>query len=294
VSAKKPGKPSPASGAPHGEQTNRLNGEAVILGLQGKPYGLVGLDEGGSPNHKVGEASAWLIQKGLVQKDYASAALGVKRLQMLVDGPFMSIEPATDSHDAIWLREMAGARIGVARLRDKVAGAAALERSILKWFEHRYSLLMLGWVPSGPLEGTCVLPCARKSFGSPGSGIRSAWLQLIRNGKVTEKGVSPRALVLDIDKPDNAGLAFTKMILSDPALGFGDIKGGELPELIAPLIVTRYEDGHEGRFPDGIPGQHDAAPYLWIRYSTGECKWDGTPAPDLGPMVWKVALPSMA
>lgn len=291
----KPGKAPPPSGGgdphgPHGEQTNRVNGEAVILGLQGKPSGLVPLDFGGSPNHKIGEASAWIIQNGLVKKDYAQAALGVKRLQELLGGPFMSIEPCTDSHDAIYIREMAGARIACARLRDKVHGCADLERLILSWFEKRYSLLMLGWVPSGPLANKCVLPCARKSPGAPSSGIRNAWLQLIKNGKVTEKGVGARAMVLDVTRPDNAGLALSQMILSDPALGFGNIKGGTLPKLIAPLQVKRYKDGHEGRFPNGIPGQGDAAPYLWVRYSTGECKWDGTPAPDLGAEVETVKV----
>ncbi len=290
---KAPAPPSDDSGIRHG-QTNRETGNEVILGLQGKAYGLIPLDEGGSPNQKFEEAVGWIIQCGLVAKDMPKADLGLKRVLELLAGPFMSIEPATDSHAAIYLRAACGARIAAAQLRSHPE-YAALELKVLDWFEHYFALHTLGLVPRGPLQGKCVLPCARKTPGAPSSGIRNAWLQLVGSGRVTEKGVGKQALDLDVTRPDNAGLALTKQILTDPKIGgFGpNFKRGTLPELIAPLVITRYADGHEGRFPDGIPGQGDLAPYLWVQYSTGVCKWDGTPRPDLGAKVMGVTVPAM-
>ena len=55
------------------------------------------------------------------------------------------------------------------------------------------------------------------------------------------------------------------------------MKSGRLPVLRSRLVVTKFEDGHFGQFPDGMPFALKPATRAWVRYSDGEARYNEDP-----------------
>lgn len=266
-----------------GEQTNRISGAATVsIGLGQMPTRMVGLDAGGSPNQKVEAAAVQVGAHCFLKPDPSLGDAAVNRsielLQKQLDEGHMWIEALTDSHAPIWLRAMTSLRWYCLKLRSQGGKFAALEALVVQWFEHHLAVLSLGLVPSGPLVGTVVLPCARKSPGTAGDAVRDAWLQKATGAKITAR-IGPRFWVFSQDRQDTAAGPFTVEILKNG--GFGDnFRRGTLPKLAGELKVVRLsEEGHTATFPNGIPGAVDAATSCWVDYPTGQFSFKGNPAP---------------
>lgn len=165
-------------------QTNRINGSNLIDIVQGNhpALSLIPLDmHPASPNHRLEAGVVQFGYYGLIgpkpNEFLAATQFLTQSLQDQLTKGHMGIEVLTDSHEAIWLRAMLGLRLFQIRL---VAGGGShldssaknlvnrLTTLTLQWFAHHASLLSLGYVPSGPLAGCILLPCARKRGAAKG------------------------------------------------------------------------------------------------------------------------------
>lgn len=266
-------------------QTNKINGDNTIDVINGrKPdLAMVGLAAGGTENHKLEAAEVQIGFYAFVMVNLALLMLAVRRaidlLQRQVREGHMRAEVLTDSHAPIYLRAMCALRIHSAKLRQRGGDFEVLAALVEQWFEHHYACLSLGLVPSGPLAGRVLLPCARKSPEAPGDTTRDAWMALVNGAR--PQGVGPKFWNLDKDRQDTAAGPLTKMVLA--TCGFGpNLKRGTLPKLIAPLTVDRFQDGHLARFPNGLPDCADTATSFWVEYSSGRYDFAGRDACPLG------------
>ena len=267
-----------------GQQTNRISGAATVsIGLGQMPTATVGLNPRGTPNQKVEAAAVQVGVHCLLQPSPSGDAAVTRCIQLLekqLKEGHMWIEALTDSHAPIWLRAMTSLRWYSLKLRSRGGKFARLEDLVVQWFEHHLAVLSLGLVPSGPLVGTVVLPCARKNSGTAGDAVRDAWLQKVTGARITAR-IGPKFWQLSQDRQDTAAGPFTVMILN--AGGFGEhFRRGTLPKLAGELRVEKFNDGHSATFPNGIPGAVDAATTCWVEYPTGKFSFDVDPAPFAG------------
>jgi hypothetical protein len=267
-----------------GQQTNKISGAATVsIGMGVMPTSMIPLDFGGTPNQKVEAAAVQVGAHCLLQPNAsgdAAVTRSIELLQKQLNEGHMWIEALTDSHAPIWLRAMTSLRWYSLNLRKKGGRFAQLDDLVMQWFEHHLAVLSLGLVPSGPLAGTVVLPCARKSSGTAGDAVRDAWLQKVTGARITAK-IGPKFWVFGQDRQDTAAGPFTIKILN--AGGFGEhFRRGTLPKLAGELRFEKFNDGHSATFPRGIPGAVDAAPTCWVEYSTGRFSFKGDPAPFAG------------
>lgn len=266
-------------------QVNRVNGEATVnLGIGQMPTSMIGLDAGGSPNQKVEAAAVQVGAHCLLAPDpsqgKAAIARSIELLNKQLDEGHMWIEALTDSHSPIWLRAMTSLRWYCLQLQKDHSPFGRLDEMsalVEQWFEHHLAVLSLGLVPSGPLAGTVVLPCARKSPGVAGDAVRDAWLQKATGAKLTAK-VGKNFWLFGQNRQDTAAGAFTKEILGDGGFG-ANFRRGTLPKLAGELRVERFKDGHSATFPNGIPGGKDPATTCWVEYATGQFSFEGDPSP---------------
>jgi hypothetical protein len=262
-------------------QTNKISGAATVsIGLGQMPTAMVGLNDGGTPNQKVEAAAVQVGAHCLLEPSPsgdAAVTRSIELLQKQLNEGHMWNEALTDSHAPIWLRAMTSLRWYSLKLRSRGGKFAQLEDLVVQWFEHHLAVLSLGLVPSGPLLGTVVLPCARKNKGTAGDAVRDAWLQKVTGAKITAK-IGPNFWVFGQDRQDTASGPFTVMILKDG--GFGDhFRRGTLPKLAGELRVVKFNDGHSATFPKGIPRAVDAATSCWVEYPTGKFSFKGDPGP---------------
>jgi len=269
-------------------QTNRINGEATIDILAGQePKAMVGLNEGGTPNHKMEAAAVAVGFFCLVKPKPAQGEAAVQRTIQLLEKQLakghMLFEVFTDSHAPIWLRAMTSLRIYSLKLRGRGGQFERLEELVQQWFEHHFAALSLGWVPSGKLGNTVILPCGRKTPGKnhgqppPGDMVRDVFMQMAMTGKVQQK-VGKHFWDLSKDRQDTVAGPLTKQILATE--GFGpNFKRGTLPKLCGELVIERFDGGHEAHFPNGIPDGLDVATSCWIEYDSGKYSFQGDPPP---------------
>jgi hypothetical protein len=289
-------------------QVNKINGANVIAMIEGSPlpYALIPLDfHPITPNQSLEAAVAQLWFYTLVKPDAAKAQAAAAKLVSLFEqqqaGGFMRCAGAneclTDSHFPIWLRAMTALTLLIAKFPNAIT--ARLGTLVPWWWESWRALCALGLVPSGPLAGSIVLPCARKTglpgdpskINVPGDAVCAAAYSISGGGKIG-RGLSKSALDLNPLRPDNAAVALTVRILAGP--GFGpDFKGGALPKLASRMIVLRGSAGHSASFPDGMPGASDAAPNVWCEYATGRFSFAGDPAPFDHPLAKTVTVPGV-
>src|SRR3954463_11979489 len=264
-------------------QTNKISGRATVsIGLGQMPTTMIALNFGGSPNQKVEAAAVQVGAHCLLEPNRtlgdAAVARSIALLEKQLREGHMWIEALTDSHSPIWLRAMTSLRWYCLKLRSRGGKFARLEELVVQWFEHHLAVLTLGLVPSGPLHGTVVLPCARKTDGTAGDAVRDAWLQKATGAPLTARGIGRQFWVLSQDRQDTAAGPFTVKILNDG--GFGDhFRRGTLPKLAGELRVEKFSDGHSATFPHGIPGAVAAATTCWVEYPTGNFSFRGDPGP---------------
>jgi len=279
-------------------QTNRINGQNLIACLSGKfPESLVGLDAGGSPNHEVEAAVVQLGAYGIVRWDPIGCINAAHRcldlLMRQATGGLMWKEAGNDSHSPIWLRAMLAQWLWSDKLKDHGPTPAELASKTILWHQQNVRLLSEGYVPRGLLAGQILLPCARKKGirtgktpeisgkgGRVGDQVRDVYYATLTGGKLPPTG--KQFWVLSNDRQDTAAGPILRMLLP-PVWKPADLP---MPLLCSKLIVTHYADGHTGEFPDGLPGTGDAAPAMWVKYSSGEW-WFGQRladghVPDLG------------
>jgi len=265
-------------------QTNKISGAATVsIGMGVMPTAMIPLDFGGTPNQKVEAAAVQVGAHSLLRPSPSGDAAVTRSIELLekqLNEGHMWIEALTDSHSPIWLRAMTSLRWYSLKLRSRGGKFARLEELVVQWFEHHLAVLSLGLVPSGPLAGTVVLPCARKSSGTAGDAVRDAWLQKVTGVRITAK-IGPKFWVFGQNRQDTAAGPFTMMILNNG--GFGDnFRRGTLPKLAGELRVEKFNDGHSATFPTGIPGAVDVATTCWVEYPTGKFSFKGDPAPFAG------------
>ncbi len=158
-------------------QTNRINGNNLIDTVEGNhpSLSLIPLDmHPASPNQRLEAGVVQFGYYGLIAPDPNKFLISVQfliqfLLSQLSTG-HMGIEVLTDSHEAIWLRAMMGLRLFQIRMSKEVHPTTpefnTLASLALQWFNHHASLLSLGYIPTGPLAGCILLPCARKRGAS--------------------------------------------------------------------------------------------------------------------------------
>lgn len=149
-------------------QTNKISGFNTIslVNSQHPTLPLVGLNSGGSVNQKAEAAAAQFGYYGLISPDshHYSLALAKCIYQLkdeLAHGHMLG-ELLTDSHSPIHLRARTSLMLYLLRTKPSLGILLDLRNLVVDWFEHHVALLSLGVVPSGPLQGCILLPCARK------------------------------------------------------------------------------------------------------------------------------------
>lgn len=282
-------------------QVNKISGQNTLSIINGQhpTLPLIGLNSGGTVNQKAEAAADQFGYYGLISPDPHLFSLALDRCisqlkDELANGHMLG-ELLSDSHEPIHLRARASLMLYLLRLNSKIVGISAfsavgqLSDLLSAWFEHHIALLSLGLVPSGPLAGCILLPCARKRGATredpprdtanhllacvdgwnkasdpwPGDPIREAVLALIagrsplphRLPSVRPKSthLGHNALTLSPDSQDTAAVPITSMILAKG--GFGpNVLRGILPCVITPgaanFTITFYPDGHWARFGD--------------------------------------------
>jgi len=303
-------------------QTNKINGlnTLSIINSQHPTLHLVSLNSGGTVNQKAEAAAVQLGYYGLVSPDPRLFSLALDRcisqLQDELTRGHMLQELLSDSHSPIHLRARTSLMLYVLRLRGKtgtgqnVTGVIQLGRLLDNWFEHHLALLSLGLVPSGPLAGCVLLPCARKRgathadppkdtdshmlyqgtdgwnpmFPWPGDPVREGVLALIAGNSPLPRrlpSAHPKsthlgrgAQILSPSSPDTAAIPITQLVLAKG--GFGpNVLRGALPKLmVSNFKVTYYAYANSD---GGRPAGH------WARFgdtreerdSTGTALLDG-------------------
>lgn len=262
-----------------GHQTNDATARNDVLLLQGhEPTSYI--DPWGhpmSPNQRV-DAAAGMVgsRDGAVRAKGLAASIAF--LEAQVAHGFQCLGPAgneclTNSHGPHWLRAMTTLTVFAWRLSP--ADRLPILPLVWDWWEGWRALRTLGAVPSGPLAGWSILPCARNTMPDPvGDGL----VELADGGRLTRKGLNAHAQTLSLNSLDTVALPLVKAILSGPTFG-PNFRRGRLPRLASRLVVTRTPAGHVAEFPDGIPGAIDAAPRCWADYKSGKYHYGPEPTP---------------
>jgi hypothetical protein len=136
--------------------------------------------------------------------------------------------------------------------------------------EHHTTLNALGQIKSGPRKGEIWVPAARSKLEGAGEKntdkVTNVIHQLMTTGNVTAK-TGPQFFTLSQDAPDRAGAALASRIKD--TIGFGDVDGGSVPKLCNRLVIEQFDDGHVGRYPDGIAKDNHHAREAWAHYPSG-------------------------
>ena len=274
-----------------GEQLNRTLGENTVQfhldGTMPNPDAADIAKGGGTPNQKTERWANRIALYHFVQPDTAKAKQALEGTIELFEGQLAKghqcvgneDEALTLSHAPIWWRAILSLRITSHDLRGRGTGYAHLEQLVLDWLEHHTTLNSLGEIASGPKKGEIWVPGARTKLGK-GDGeketekITDIVHQLMTRGATTVKS-GKKVFDLSQKAPDNAGAALALRILKDGP-GFGDVEGGRLPKLRNRLVFERFEDGHVGRYPDGIAKDNGHVREAWAHYPSGriDCSRD--------------------
>jgi hypothetical protein len=275
--------------AGNGEQLNKVLGANTVQfhidGTMPNP-GAADINQGGgTPNQKTERWANRIALYHFVQPDAGKAKQALAGTIDLFEGQVArghqcvgdEDEALTLSHAPIWWRAILSLRITSNRLAGRGSDYAHLEQLVLDWLEHHTSLNALGQITSGPKQGEIWVPGARTKLGNGngnGNGggkktdkVTNVIHQLMTTGTVTTQ-TGPKFFNLDQDDPDRAGAALARTIKG--SIGFGNVTGGSMPTLRNRLVFERFDDGHIGRYPDGIVKDNGHVQQAWAQYSTGQ------------------------
>ncbi|HEX3125723.1 MAG TPA: hypothetical protein VH394_00175 [Thermoanaerobaculia bacterium] len=278
-----------------GEQLNKVLGENTaqfhLDGTMPNP-GAADLDNtGGTPNQKT---ERWANRIALYHFVDPNAGKAKKALEGTIEHFEGQVanghqcvgkedEALTLSHAPIWWRAIMSLRITTNRLAGRGSDYAHLEQLVLDWLEFHTTLNSLGQIKSGPKAGEIWVPGARTKL-KDGSGEKKTETvtNVIHQLMTTDEkpDVSKKFFALSQDAPDRAGAALAKQIKD--TIGFGDVTGGRMPKLRNRLVFESFDDGHVGRYPDGIAKDNGHVRQAWAQYSTGriDCTREIEPLPD--------------
>jgi hypothetical protein len=272
------------------EQLNRLLGENTVdYHLNGTMPNVGAItSQGGTPNQKMERLANQIAYYHFVSADSKQAAQAVTSTIQNLQGQAETWghqcidntdEALTISHGPIWLRAIMSLRITTQQLASRGGQYPQLEQLVLDWIEQHTSVNNLGLIP-GVVQ--VLLPGARWKSGYDGTDeITDICHQLITTGQVVTK-VGSNFWNLSVQAQDNAGAVLAQWILEKYKIGFGNATGGTLPKLQSTLVVQRYENGHVGSFPNGMPKALDPALYAWADYPNDKIQISatvGSPAP---------------
>jgi hypothetical protein len=267
--------------AENGEQLNKALGRNTIQfhldGTMPKPEVASIEKTGGTPNQKTERWANRIALYHFVNPDQAKAKQALDGTIELFEGQLQrghqcignEDEALTLSHAPIWWRAIMSLRITTHDLAGRGTGYAHLEQLVLDWLEHHTTLNALGQIKSGPRKGEIWVPAARSKLDGVGEKntdkITNVIHQLMTTG--TKAQTSPQFFVLSQDAPDRAGAALALRIKD--TIGFGDVNGGSVPKLCNRLVIEQFDDGHVGRYPDGIAKDNHHAREAWAHYPSG-------------------------
>lgn len=280
---------------PEGQQLNKVLGANTVQfhldGTMPNP-GAADINQGGgTPNQKTERWANRIALYHFVQPDAGKAKQALEGTIELFEGQVarghqcvgIEDEALTLSHAPIWWRAIMSLRITTNRLAGRGTDYAHLEQLVLDWLEFHTTLSSLGQIASGPKAGEIWVPGARTKLGD-GSGekktdkVTNVIHQLMTTDQKPDAG--KKFFDLSHDRPDVAGAALAKQIKA--TIGFGNVTGGRMPKLRNRLVFERFDDGHVGRYPDGIVKDNGHVRQAWAQYSTGliDCTRDIEPLPD--------------
>jgi hypothetical protein len=279
---------------PPGEQLNRVLGANTVQfhldGTMPNP-GAADLDKGGgTPNQKTERWANRIALYHFVEPNDKKAKQALDGTIELFEGQLerghqcigKEDESMTLSHAPIWWRAILSLRITSHDLAGRGDGYRRLEQLVLDWLEHHTTLNALGLIPSGPRAGEIWVPAARTKVGKGDQetdAVNNVVHQIITTD--TKPNVGKKFFDLSQDRPDTAGAALAKKIKE--TIGFGEnVTRGTMPKLANRLVFERFEDGHVGRYPDGIKKDNGHVRQAWVEYATGriDCTRDIEPLPD--------------
>ena len=264
-----------------GKQLNRALGENTVQfhldGTMPNPAVVEIEKGGGTPNQKTERWANRIAFYHFVEPDADKAKQALQGTIQLFEGQVAkghqcvgaTDEAMTLSHAPIWWRAILSLRITSNRLAKERGGPYKdLEQLVLDWIEYHTTLNTLGEIPSGPRQGEVWLPGARSKEGANlnTDKVNNVIHQIITRGQAISK-TGPQFFVLSQDAPDRAGAALAKQIQG--SIGFGNASGGRMPKLCNRFVVDRFEDGHVGRYPDGVAKDNDHALEAWVQYASG-------------------------
>jgi hypothetical protein len=268
--------------AENGEQLNNVLGENTVqFHLDGTMPNseAVSLEKGGGTPNQKGERWANRIAfYHFVQPDADKAKQALEGAIDFFEGQLATghqciagaDEALTLSHAPIWWRAMMSLRITSHDLAGRGAAYGHLEQLVLDWLEHHTTLNALGQIKSGPKKGEIWVPAARSKLDGTGEKktdkITNVVHQLMTTGVVATQ-TGPQFFVLSQDAPDRAGAVLARKIKD--TIGFGDVNGGTVPKLCNRLVFEQFDDGHVGRYPDGIAKDNHHAREAWAHYPSG-------------------------
>jgi hypothetical protein len=269
--------------AENGEQLNNVLGRNTIQfhldGTMPNPATASIEKTNGTPNQKTERWANRMALYHFVQPDAAKAKQALDGTIELFEGQLQrghqcignEDEALTLSHAPIWWRAIMSLRITSHDLAGRGTGYRHLEQLVLDWLEHHVTLNSLGQIQSGPKKGEIWLPAARSHLDGNGAEkktdkITNVIHQLMTTGVVTTK-TGPQFFDLSQDAPDRAGAALARRIKG--SIGFGNVNGGTMPKLCNRLVIEQFEDGHVGRYPDGVAKDNHHAREAWAHYPSG-------------------------
>jgi hypothetical protein len=282
--------------AGNGEQLNNVLGANTVQfhldGTMPNPAAADINQAGGTPNQKTERWANRIALYHFVQPDADKAKQALDGTIAHFEGQLTTghqcvgneDEALTLSHAPIWLRAILSLRITSHDLAGRGTAYAHLEQLILDWLEFHTTLNGLGQITSGPKQGEIWVPGARTKLGNGGGGdkktdkVTNVVHQLMTTGTVTTQ-TGPNFFTLSQDRPDTAGAALARRIRG--GIGFGDVTGGSMPKLRNRLVFERFDDGHVGRYPDGIAKDNGHVRQAWAQYASGriDCTKDIDPLP---------------
>jgi hypothetical protein len=282
--------------AGNGEQLNKVLGANTVQfhldGTMPNP-GAADINQGGgTPNQKTERWANRIALYHFVQPDTAKAKQALAGTIELFEGQVArghqcignEDETLTLSHAPIWWRGILSLRITSNRLAGRGSDYAHLEQLVLDWLEFHTTLNSLGQIASGPKQGEIWVPGARTKLGNGNGGdkqtdkVTNVVHQLMTTN--TKPDAGKKFFELSQDRPDTAGAALAQMIKG--GIGFGNVTAGRMPKLRNRLVFERFDDGHVGRYPDGIAKDNGHVQQAWAQYATGriDCSRGLDPLPN--------------
>jgi hypothetical protein len=269
-----------------GEQLNKVLGRNTVQfhldRTMPRPEAADLNQAGGTPNQK---AERWANRIALfhfVKPDAAKAKQALAGTIEFFEGQVAKghqcigkeDEALTLSHAPIWWRAIMSLRLTSHDLAGRGGDYPHLEQLVLDWLEFHTSLNALGEIKAGPKKGEIWVPGARTKLGDgekKTDAVTNVIHQLMTTGTTQVKA---KFFDLDQDAPDRAGAALAMRIKK--TIGFGNVTGGRIPKLCNRLVFERFDDGHVGRYPDGIAKDNGHVQEAWAHYPSGriDCSKD--------------------